>query len=138
MLSELSWWLAQFDYTALASSVQCLPSQSSSTTRKKKPLANAASPHSMLYHPSAVILHHFQGAEDVLIGREFRIDRQLENSLMGGDARLPQTLVGQLLADPAPGRNGLRNIAPPPEKLRRSSTSCLRRVSRTGRRSKIY
>lgn len=69
---------------------------------KEEALANAASPHSMLYHPSAAIQHHFQGAEDVLIWAGIQDRSAARNLIDGGDARLPQTLVDQLLADPAP------------------------------------
>ena len=65
-------------------------------------LASVAPPHSMLYHPSAAILDHFQGAEDVLLwaGTQDRVTAR--NLLDGGDARLPDTLVNKLQADPAP------------------------------------
>lgn len=69
---------------------------------KEEALANAASPHSMLYHPSAAIQHHFQGAEDVLIWAGIQDRSAARNLIDGGDARLPHTLVDQLLADPAP------------------------------------
>lgn len=69
---------------------------------KEEALFNAASPHSMLYHPSAAIQQHFQGAEDVLIWAGIQDRSAARNLIDGGDARLPQTLVDQLLADPAP------------------------------------
>lgn len=69
---------------------------------KEEALSNAASPHSMLYHPSAAIQQHFQGAEDVLIWAGIQDRSAARNLIDGGDARLPQTLVDQLLADPAP------------------------------------
>lgn len=69
---------------------------------KEEALVNAASPHSMLYHPSAAIQHHFQGAEDVLIWAGIHDRSAARNLIDGGDARLPRTLVDQLLADPAP------------------------------------
>lgn len=65
-------------------------------------LANAASPHSMLYHPSAAIQHHFRGAEDVLIWAGIQDRATARDMLDAGDARLPHTLVDQLLADPVP------------------------------------
>lgn len=65
-------------------------------------LASVAPPHSMLYHPSAAILDHFRGAEDILLWAGIR-DRSTARSLLNaGDARLPDTLVNDLQADPAP------------------------------------
>ena len=69
---------------------------------EEQALANAASPHSMLYHPSAAIQHHFRGAEDVLIWAGIQDRATARNMLDTGDARLPHTLVDQLLADPVP------------------------------------
>ncbi|MFP3385725.1 Z1 domain-containing protein [Tritonibacter sp. SIMBA_163] len=69
---------------------------------KEEALANATSPHSMLYHPSAAIQHHFLGAEDLLIWAGVRDRATARNMLEAGDTRLPHTLVEQLLADPAP------------------------------------
>jgi len=69
---------------------------------KEEALANAASPHSMLYHPSAAIQHHFLGAEDLLIWAGIQDRATARNMLEAGDARLPHTLVEQLLANPAP------------------------------------
>ena len=69
---------------------------------KEEALTKVTSPHSMLYHPSAAIQHHFRGAEDVLIWAGIQ-DRVTARSILeAGDTRLPQTLVKQLLADPAP------------------------------------
>ncbi|WP_417548642.1 Z1 domain-containing protein [Marinobacter segnicrescens] len=69
---------------------------------KEEALANAASPHTMLYHPSAAIQQHFLGAEDLLIWAGIQDRATARNMLEVGDARLPHTLVEQLLADPAP------------------------------------
>ncbi|MBU3033111.1 Z1 domain-containing protein [Tritonibacter mobilis] len=69
---------------------------------KEEVLANAASPHSMLYHPSAAIQHHFLGAEELLIWAGIQDRATARHMLEAGDARLPHTLVEQLLADPAP------------------------------------
>lgn len=69
---------------------------------KEEALANAASPHSMLFHPSAAIQHHFQGAEDLLIWAGIQDRATARGMLDAGDARLPHALVEQLLADPAP------------------------------------
>ncbi len=69
---------------------------------EEQALANAAPPHSMLYHPSAAIQHHFRGAEDVLIWAGIQDRATARNMLDTGDARLPHTLVDQLLADPVP------------------------------------
>ncbi|WP_211595391.1 Z1 domain-containing protein [Paracoccus litorisediminis] len=69
---------------------------------KEEALANAASPHSMLYHPSAAIQHHFRGAEDLLIWAGIRDRATARDMLDAGDARFPHALVDQLLADPAP------------------------------------
>lgn len=56
----------------------------------------------MLYHPSAAIQHHFQGAEDLLIWAGVKDRTAARDMLNAGDARLPLTLVDQLLADRAP------------------------------------
>lgn len=65
-------------------------------------LNSVATPHSMLYHPSANIADQFQGAEDVLLCAGLQ-DRAVARSLLNtGDARLPATLVNDLKADPAP------------------------------------
>tara|TARA_R100000365_G_C2745200_1_gene73998 strand:- start:1847 stop:3499 length:1653 start_codon:yes stop_codon:yes gene_type:complete len=69
---------------------------------KDEALAKAASPHSMLYHPSAAIQHHFRGAEDLLIWAGIQDRATARDMLDAGDARLPHALVDQLLADPAP------------------------------------
>ena len=69
---------------------------------KEEALANAALPHSMLYHPSAAIQHHFQGAEDLLIWAGIQDRATARNMLEAGDARLPHSLVEHLRADPAP------------------------------------
>ncbi len=65
-------------------------------------LDSAASPHSMLYHPSAAIQDHFRGAEDVLIWAGIQDRATARDMLDAGDARLPHALVDQLQADPAP------------------------------------
>lgn len=65
-------------------------------------IASVVSPHSMLYHPSAAILDHFRSAEDILLWAGIQ-DRATARSLLdAGDARLPDTLVNDLQADPAP------------------------------------
>lgn len=69
---------------------------------KDEALASVASPHSMLYHPSAEIQHHFRGAEDVLMWAGIPDRSTARNMIDGGDATLPEALVDQLLADPAP------------------------------------
>ena len=69
---------------------------------KDEALASAASPHSMLYHPSAVIQHQFRGAEDILIWAGIQDQATARDMLNAGDARLPRALVNQLQADPAP------------------------------------
>lgn len=61
-----------------------------------------APPHSMLYHPSAAILDHFRGAEDILLWAGVQDREAARNLLDAGDARLPDTLVSDLQADPAP------------------------------------
>ncbi|WP_207918352.1 Z1 domain-containing protein [Luteimonas terricola] len=65
-------------------------------------VARVAPPHSMLYHPSAAILDHFRGAEDVLLWAGIPDRATARNLLDTGDARLPDTLVNDLEADPAP------------------------------------
>ena len=69
---------------------------------EEEAVANAASPHSMLYHPSAAIQHHFLGAEELLIWAGIQDRTTARNMLETGDVRLPPALVEQLLADPAP------------------------------------
>lgn len=69
---------------------------------KEDALAKAAAPHSMLYHPSAVIQHHFQGAEDLLMWAGIQDRATAREMLNAGDVRLPHALVDHLLADPAP------------------------------------
>ena len=65
-------------------------------------LASVTSPHSMLYHPSAAILDHFRGAEDILLWAGIEDRRMARKLLDARDARLPDTLVNDLQADPAP------------------------------------
>ncbi|MCS6575642.1 hypothetical protein NYS52_13985 [Curtobacterium flaccumfaciens pv. flaccumfaciens] len=64
--------------------------------------SSVSAPHSMLYHPSAVIKEHFEAAEEVLLWAGVA-DRQTAHRLLKGrDARLPETLATALLADPTP------------------------------------
>ncbi len=65
-------------------------------------LACVAPPHSMLYHPSAAITDHFRGAEDILLWAGIQDRATARNLLDEGDARLPDSLVNDLRADPAP------------------------------------
>lgn len=65
-------------------------------------LASVAPPHSMLYHPSAAILDHFRGAEDILLWAGIQDRATARDLLEAGDARLPSTLVDDLQADPVP------------------------------------
>ena len=69
---------------------------------KDEVLASVAPPHSMLYHPSAAILDHFRGAEDVLLWAGIQNRATARDLLDAGDARLPATLVNDLQTDPAP------------------------------------
>lgn len=64
--------------------------------------ACVASPHSMLYHPSAAIMDHFRGAEDILLWAGIQDRATARNLLDAGDARLPDSLLNDLQADPAP------------------------------------
>ncbi len=64
--------------------------------------ACVAPPHSMLYHPSAAIMDHFRGAEDILVWAGIQDRATARNLLEAGDARLPDSLVNDLQADPAP------------------------------------
>ena len=64
--------------------------------------ACVASPHSMLYHPSAAIMDHFRGAEDILLWAGIQDRAKARNLLDAGDARLPDSLVNDLQVDPAP------------------------------------
>lgn len=65
-------------------------------------LTCVAPPHSMLYHPSAAITDHFRGAEDILLWAGIQDRATARNLLDAGDARLPDSLVNDLQADPAP------------------------------------
>lgn len=59
-------------------------------------LAESPAPHSMLFHPSADIEHHFEGAEDVLLWCGIG-DRQAARVLIeSGDARLPDSLIARI------------------------------------------
>lgn len=59
-------------------------------------------PHSMLFHPSAAITDHFEGAEDVLLWAGV-VDRSTARAMLeSGDARLPDTLTASLASDPGP------------------------------------
>lgn len=64
--------------------------------------ACVAPPHSMLYHPSAAITDHFKGAEDILLWAGIQDRATARHLLDTGDARLPDCLVNDLQADPAP------------------------------------
>lgn len=64
-------------------------------------LDSVTPPHSMLYHPSAAIEDHFRGAEDVLLWAGISDRGAAREMLDAGDARLPDTLVNDLHADPA-------------------------------------
>ena len=59
-------------------------------------------PHSMLYHPSASIVEHFRGAEDVLLWAGLSDRSTARRLLSSGDARLPDTLASSLRTDPTP------------------------------------
>lgn len=65
-------------------------------------LACVAPPHSMLYHPSAAITDHFRGAEDILLWAGIQDRATARNLLDAGDARLPDSLVNDLRAEPTP------------------------------------
>lgn len=65
-------------------------------------LACVAPPHSMLYHPSAAITDHFRGAEDILLWAGIHDRATARNLLDAGDARLPDSLVNDLRAEPTP------------------------------------
>ncbi len=55
----------------------------------------------MLFHPSATITDHFQGAEDVLLWAGGVPDRSTARAMLEtGDARLPDSLIASLIADP--------------------------------------
>lgn len=74
-------------------------------------LASVVLPQSMLYHPSAAILDHFRGAEDILLWAGIQDRETARNLLEAGDARLPGTLVNALQADPAPWAQWLEKYA---------------------------
>ncbi len=65
-------------------------------------LASVTPPHSMLYHPSAAIQDHFRGAEEVLLWAGIQDRATARDLLSTGEARLPDTLVNDLQADPGP------------------------------------
>jgi hypothetical protein len=69
---------------------------------EREALTCVAPPHSMLYHPSAAITDHFRGAEDILLWAGIQDRATARNLLDAGDARLPDSLVNDLQADPAP------------------------------------
>ncbi|OOY26325.1 hypothetical protein BMI90_18405 [Thioclava sp. L04-15] len=69
---------------------------------REEAFAKVASPHSMLYHPSAAIQHHFRGAEDLLMWAGIQDRATARDMLDAGNVRLPHSLVDQLLANPAP------------------------------------
>lgn len=59
-----------------------------------------AAPHSMLFHPSAAITDHFEGAEDVLLWAGV-VDRSTARAMLEtGNARLPDALKLTLDTDP--------------------------------------
>jgi hypothetical protein len=64
--------------------------------------ATVAPPHSMLYHPSAAILDQFRGAEDILLWAGIHDRPKARDLLEAGDIRLPDALINDLQADPAP------------------------------------
>ena len=63
-------------------------------------LTRVAPPHSMLYHPSATITDHFRGAEDILLWAGVQDRTTARNLLDTGYARLPDSLVNDLKAEP--------------------------------------
>lgn len=65
-------------------------------------LTCVAPPHSMLYHPSAAITDHFRGAEDILLWAGIHDRATARNLLDAGNARLPDSLVNDLRAEPTP------------------------------------
>jgi hypothetical protein len=69
---------------------------------KHEAVACVASPHSMLYHPSAAITDHFRGAEDILLWAGIQDRATARKLLDAGDVRLPDGLVNGLQADPTP------------------------------------
>lgn len=69
---------------------------------EREALDSVAPPHAMLYHPSAAILDHFRGAEDVLLWGGIQDRATAQAMLKTGDARMPGKLVSDLQADPAP------------------------------------
>lgn len=74
-------------------------------------LASVAPPQSMLCHPSAAILDQFRGAEDLLLWAGVQDRATARTMLEAGDARLPDTLVNDLRADPAPWAQWLEKYA---------------------------
>lgn len=69
---------------------------------KHEALTCVAPPHSMLYHPSAAIMDHFRGAENILLWAGIQDRATARNLLDAGDARLPESLANDLQADPTP------------------------------------
>lgn len=63
--------------------------------------AQVSEPTSMLYHPSANVSDHFTGAEEILLWAGAPDQPTARAMIESGDARLPQSLVGHLLADEA-------------------------------------
>lgn len=67
---------------------------------EKEAASGVAPPHSMLFHPSATITDHFQGAEDILLWAGIPDRSSARTLLETGDARLPNSLITSLRADP--------------------------------------
>jgi len=64
-------------------------------------LAASPDPHSMLFHPSASTGKHFAAAEDVLIWAGVGDRNAARELLKSGCARLPETLVARMHAEPS-------------------------------------
>lgn len=63
---------------------------------REEVIAASPAPHSMLFHPSADIGRHFQGAEDVLLWAGISDRATARELLESGDARLPVELITKM------------------------------------------
>ncbi len=69
---------------------------------REEALAASPEPHSMLFHPSANTGRHFAAAEDVLLWAGISDRGTARGLLESGDARLPDSLISKMRAEPSP------------------------------------
>jgi hypothetical protein len=66
---------------------------------REEMIAASPAPHSMLFHPSADIGRHFQGAEDVLLWAGMSDRAAARELLESGDARLSDALIAKMRSE---------------------------------------